>query len=173
MKKLVLFSFLLVSLYSCQKDKTRQTQSYGQGVEGLGLSYNKAYILFFDRQVGGVTRSDSDRVIFYPNGTVTEISNYFDSGSYVFRDSINYPVNTSFSSGIYYNNIADVSLFTIYPDFDTTRYARRFLLRDYLRASTVNLYRAKGNTAGLRYIQVTHSASDSVSVVTGRVEDNR
>ncbi len=162
MKKLLILCSLFIVFFSCKKDNKRDTSSYGQAVEGLSLSYNHAYIFFFIRN----NVIDSDRVIFHQNGTITEVSNRFDSGSYSYPDSLTYTVNTSFDNGIIWNNIPGTMLMSFYPIYEAINPSKHFLLHDYLNNEVVELYKTKGSFA-LPSILNINTAEDSVYTITG------
>ena len=162
MKKFILAACILLAFFSCNKSTdTRPTSSFGQGVAGLGFNYNKAHIFYFVRS--GIR--DSDFVIFHPNGSVTEVSNRFDSGSYLYPDSLTYVVNTSYDNNITWENLTGIDLFAFYPIYDSLRTGKHFLLHDYLVNEVVNLYRNNGNQSP--NIQVTPTLADSTASVTG------
>lgn len=168
MKKLLLSACLLAVFFSCTKtDTSRPTSSFGQGVSGMNFTYNKGYTFFFDRP-GGI--KDSDFVIFHSNGSVTEVSSFFDSGSYTYPDSVTYVVNTSYDQNIVWQNISGVNLFTFYPIYDSLRHDTlghhiNYFLHDYLISDVVSVYKA----GGYALLQVTPTLGDSTSGVTGSV----
>ena len=168
MKKLLLLSCLFVAFFACKKDNTRKISGYGLAIDSMHLSYDHTYFFFFQRTAtpGGVTIIDSDRVLFRANGTITEVSSYFDSASYTFPDSINFPVNTSFDYNINWNQIPAACVFTFNPVHDSTR---GFLFHDYLNSDVVYLYRTT-NKASQTQIRVTHALPDSTSYVDGFVK---
>ena len=167
MKKLLLVGSLFIAFFACTKeDKTRHISSYGQAIDSMHLSYNKAYIFYFDRSTFAGTVRDSDRVIFRSNGTISEVSHKFDSGSYTYPDTFTYAVNTSFDYDVDFNNIPNTLLFNFYPADDSIR---GFLLHDYLRNAVVSVFRSKGST-GFSNIKVTPTIPDSIAIVSGFVK---
>jgi hypothetical protein len=132
----------------------------------MHLTYNKAYIFYFDRSTAAGTIRDSDRVIFRANGTVSEVSHRFDSGSYTYPDTFTYAVNTSFDYDIDFENIPHTLLFNFYPSDDSLR---GFLLHDYLRNGVVSVFRSRGAT-GNSNLKVTPTITDSTALVTGFVK---
>ncbi|NDC40717.1 MAG: hypothetical protein EBZ77_04070 [Chitinophagia bacterium] len=166
MKKLLLLSLLLLTFFACKKEDNKEVTSYSKAVEGMGYRYNKAYVFYLDRSTINGTVRDSDFVIFRSNGSITEVGNRFDSGSYVYPDTLTYVVNTSFNSGIFWNNNPNINLMNLYPLYDGVR---GFLLHDYLNTSVVSLYRPVGSSA-LNAILVTPTLTDSVAKVTGFVK---
>lgn len=170
MKKLLLFALLSTAFFACKKDKTRTVGSYGQGIDSLGLRYNKTYIISLSRTVGGATVTDTDRVIFNANGSVTEISNRFDRSSYTYPDTLTFPINTSFDYGIYWNQIPGAIVLNFYPTYDSVRVNKQFLLHDYITRSTLSIYKSTGFTGDYPMIKVTHTATDSTSEVIGLIK---
>ncbi|MBC7554027.1 MAG: hypothetical protein H7257_08610 [Taibaiella sp.] len=167
MKKLLLISGIFVAFFACKKeDKLRQTSSYGQAIDSMNLSYEKTYIFHFNRNTPGGMVHDSDRILFHTNGTVTEVSNRFDSSSYTFPDSLVYAVNTSFDYNISWNNIPNALLFNFYPLHDSVR---GFLLHDYLNTCAVSVFTSRGST-GPNQIKVTPTLADSTVTVTGYIK---
>ncbi len=162
MKKIFLAAFLLVSFFACKKtDTARPTSSYGQGVSGLGFSYTRSFTFYFYRNFV----KDSDFVIFHPNGTITEVSNRFDSGSYTYPDSLTYTVNAGYDENVTWINIPNVNLLTLYPIFDSVRYHKSFPLHDYLATEVVSIYKSGGMPHAS--FQVTPVRSDSTFGITG------
>ena len=170
MKKILLLSCLFIAFFSCKKDKTRKVSGYGQAIDSMQLSYNHTYLFFFQRTAtaGGATITDSDRIIFLPNGTITEVSKRFDSASYTFPDSINFPVNTSFDNNINWNQIPQALVFAFNPIHDSVR---GYLFHDYLNTDIVTIFRSHANSAtDPNHILVTHALPDSTSYVTGYIK---
>jgi hypothetical protein len=166
MRKLLILSCALSLLFACKKDTKRPAANYNQAVEGMGFSYNKAYTFYFERSsAAGFTR-DSDFVIFRSNGAVTEVSNRFDSGSFVFPDTITYVVNASYDANIYWNLYPNVTLFSMYPLYGN---AKGFLLHDYLNTSVVSLFKSSG-IGSKTQIKVFPTLKDSVATVTGFIQ---
>ena len=167
MKKLLLISSIFIAFFACKKDTNLRTSStYGQAIDSMHLSYNHTYVFHFFRTTDSGQVHDSDRLLFHTNGTVTEISNRFDSGSYTFPDSLIYAVNTSFDFNIMWNNIPNALLFNFYPLHDS---AKGFLLHDYLNTCVVSVFNTRGST-GLNQILVTPTLADSTAKVTGYVK---
>jgi len=161
MKRIIVSVCILMSFFACKKsDSTRPTSSYGQGVTGMSFTYNKAYIFFFQR--AGIR--DSDRVIFHPNGTVTEVSHRFDSSSYTYPDSLTFTVNTSYDAGIVWENVPNVNLFTFYPIFLAPIPGKTFLLHDYLRTDVINIYKTSGTNYSIMEVTPTMPADSTVHV---------
>jgi hypothetical protein len=166
MKKLLVLACLFVALFSCKKeDSSRQVTNYSKAVEGMGFKYNRAYVFYFDRETISGSVRDSDFVIFRANGQITEVANRFDSGSFVFPDTLTYIVNTSYDYGIYWNLSPNTMLFNMYPLYDNVK---GFLLHDYLNTSVVSVFRPAGSSE-INNIKVTPTMSDSIAKVTGFV----
>ena len=171
MNKVVLALISAICLFAaCKKDKNRTAGTYGQGIDSMKIAYNRTYILYINRNFAGISKSDSDRIIFNPNGSITEISNRFDSSSYTFPDTISFSVNTSFDNGIYWNQISGAMVLNFYPSHDTAVTGKHFLFYDYLRNGTVSLFRSAGYSGKNTLVQVTHSLPDSVSIVNGYIQ---
>ncbi len=164
MKKLLLLSSLFVVFFACKKDdKTRHISNYGQAVDSMNFVFNKTYIFYFDRSTAAGTRRDSDRVIFRANGTISEVANRFDSGSYTYPDTLTFPVNTSFDYDVNFQNMPNQSLFNFYPIADSIR---GYLLHDYLNNAVVSVFRTRG-TNGTANLKVVPTIADSTSSVVG------
>ena len=161
MKRILLACALFVGLFSCKKDSTPHVYNYTQAIDSLHISYNHAYTLFFQRNSGAL---DSDFIIFHPNGTVSEISNFYDWGSHTFPDTMTYTVNTSFDYAVNWNQIPDALVFTFYPIRDSIRGYR---LHDYLNTEIMYLYQSKSYTSSYLTKFLPTQPSDSTAVVTG------
>ncbi len=166
MKKILLLCSLFFIFFACKKSDKRESSSYGQACDAMHFTFDKPYTFFFQRN----NRQDSDFVIFHANGSVSEVSNRFDSGSYTFPDTLVYTLNTSFDNGIFWNNIPNVQLFTLYPlPYESLVPGKRFLLHDYLLNEVIFLY--KGTVSGGRpYISSAQTVEDSVFAITGYVK---
>lgn len=168
MKKLLLSLCLVAGFFSCKKsDDTRTETVYGKAVQSMGFAYNKTYLFYFERTVGGVTTVDSDRVLFRSNGTITEVSHYYDITSHTYPDSLTYAVNTSFDDNINWMQIPNAQVLSFYPIHDTVR---GYLLHDYLNNSVVTLSRVRYDNASYKQLNVIHAVSDSSSYVVGYVK---
>lgn len=165
MKKLLVLSCALLTLFACKKsDDTRSATVYGKGIEDMGLAYNHTYLFYFNRTIGGVTTVDSDRVLFRSNGTVSEVANVYDILSHTYPDTLTFAVNTSFDNGITWNQIPNAQVFSFYPVHDSTR---GYLLHDYLNSGVVSIFKVKGDNTSNIQLRVVHASSDSASYVDG------
>jgi TRAP-type uncharacterized transport system substrate-binding protein len=159
MRNLALLGVLLVVLFSCNKDNTRQVSNFGVAIDSMHLNYNQSYVIRMYRN--GVL--DSDFVIFHPNSTVTEISNRFDSSSYTFPDTTIYTVNTSFDYNKNWALVPGANLFAFYPINDTVNHAHHYVLHDYITSEVVYLYNSI-NANKVVNIKTSPVRSDSVEV---------
>lgn len=164
MKRILLISCLFVAFFSCKKDDTRTATVYSKAIEDMGLTYNKTYIFYVERNNGTVTTVDSDRVLFRSNGTVSEVSSYYDWTSHTYPDTLNYAVNTSFDNGINWMQIPDAQVFSFYPVHDTVK---GYLMHDFLNTGVVAFYKIKGDASTGALFRVIQASSDSTAYVSG------
>ncbi len=168
MKRSLLVLCLVTVFFSCKKtDDTRTEAVYSKAVPSMGFAYNKTYMFYFQRTVGGVSTLDSDRVLFRANGTVTEVSHRYDITSHTYPDSLTYVVNASFDDNINWMQIPSAQVFSFYPIHDSVR---GFLLHDYLNNSVVTLARVRYDNASDKQLNVIHALPDSTSYVDGYVK---
>ncbi len=168
MKKILLLCCLFSAFLACKKaDNTRTVSGYGQAIDSMNLSYNKTYLFFFERTVGGVTTVDSDRVLFRSNGTVSEVKNRYDFLSHTYPDTITYAINTSFDYNINWAQVPNALVFSAYPIHDSVR---GYLLHDFLNTDVVILFRTTADRAANNEIRVIHALPDSASYVFGYVK---
>ena len=159
MKKIFLVFALFMAFFACKKDPGATTFTYNQAIDSLHLTYNHGYTIHFTRN--GI--NDSDFVIFHSNGTVSEVSHYFDYGSYTYPDTMTYAVTTSFDYNITWNQIPNALVMTFYPIKDTIK---GYLMHDYLNTDVMYLYQSLNNRTSYQ-IKWTPTLPDTTSVTTG------